>query len=252
MTISTSAPSRMMSNKPSFGRDVGEFLRGRENAQKGSQENFGVHITALVPLGGEKITVRVAVSSPYGREENEFVLMREHTEQLELAIGSISEEMLPELEYYAEVARAYNSACASLAYTQSSLRALTSKLSQKGFPRDVCLDAVSCVRARGFVNEEDVAVRRAQLCAEKRWGRSRICAKLREEGFEESALESAQRYLDEIDFIALCKETIEKKYGNLPEDRHERDLICASLSRLGYSPSEIRSAMALCQKKSAL
>ena len=242
----------MMSNKPSFGRDVGEFLRRREPAQKESCNDLGVHIAALVPFGGEKVTVRVTVSNPYGREEREFVLMREHTERLELFVGSVSEEMLPELEYYAEVARAYNSACASLAYTQSSLRALISKLLQKGFPRDVCLDAGECVRERGFVNEGDVAVRRAQLCVEKRWGRSRICAKLREEGFEESALNLAQSYLDEVDFIALCKETIEKKYGGIPEDRHERDLICASLSRSGYSPSEIRSAMALCQKKSAL
>ena len=92
MTISTSAPSRMMSNKPSFGRDVGEFLRGRENAQKGSQENFGVHITALVPLGGEKITVRVAVSSPYGREENEFVLLQELNREIN-TIGSKANDL---------------------------------------------------------------------------------------------------------------------------------------------------------------
>jgi SOS response regulatory protein OraA/RecX len=239
----------MMSNKPSFGRDVGEFLRGREPAREESCHDFGVHITALIPFGGEKVTVRVSVSSPYGREESEFVLMREHSERLELSVGGISEEMLPELEYYAEVARAYNSACASLAYTQSSLRALVAKLSQKGFPRDICLDAVECVRERGFINEGEVAVRRAQLCVEKRWGRSRISAKLREEGFEESALHFAQSYLDEVDFVALCREMIEKKYGTIPEDRHDRELLCAALSRLGYSPSEIRSAMALCQKK---
>ena len=112
-----------------FGRDTMEFLRsvGACPVDGGETANSGVRINSISPMGSEKVVVRVTVSNPSGREEAEFLILREHSESLELKIGDIEEELLPELEYFVEVARAYSSACSSFAYTCSSVSMLMKK-----------------------------------------------------------------------------------------------------------------------------
>lgn len=244
-TISTSVPSRMTMSKPAFGKSAEEFVRNLGAEENSScSEGFGCRITALIPQGGEKVTVRVLVSNPSGREDVEFLVLTVHAESLELSVGEVEEEMLPELEYYAEVARAYGSACASFAFAPSSYAALSKKLLQKGFSKGVCSDAIACLRRTGFVKEDEIALRRAQIFVEKRWGSTRILAKLREEGFDTDACRPVKEYLDGVDFPEICKELIAKRFGSVPSDRHERELLCASLLRMGHSAADIRRAMA--------
>ena len=236
----------MMSNNPSFGRDAKDFLKQLGVCERVSDQNeYGIRIKSVTPCGSEKKTVRVLVSNPSGRDETEFVLMNIHVDALGLEVGEIDEELLPELEYFAVVAKAYNSACASFAFTPSSYSALYKKLLQKGFDRDACSDAIACLKETGFVKEDEIALRRAQIFVGKRWGRTRIVMKLREEGFDDSALKLTKDYLDEIDFGEICAEHISKKYGNIPEDDHGRRLMYASLSRMGFSSSDIKSALKL-------
>ena len=230
-----------------FGRDAMEFLRsvGACPVDGGETANSGVRINSISPMGSEKVVVRVTVSNPSGREEAEFLILREHSESLELKIGDIEEELLPELEYFVEVARAYSSACSSFAYTCSSVSMLMKKLILKGFPRDVSADAIECVKARGFIDEKAIAVRRVQVLSEKHWGRSRILLKLREEGFGAEAMSAASEELDGIDFSDSCAELIRKRFGSIPEEKNELDKMYASLSRMGFSPSDIKAAMSL-------
>ena len=243
-TISTSAPLRMMSNKLGFGRDAKEFLKEQGISAGSSVEiKYGIFIRSIVASGSDKKTVRISVSNPSGREELEFVLMNFHVESLSLSVGEISEELFPDLEYFAEVAKAYNSACSSFAFTPSSYSALFKKLLMKGFSKDVSYDAIDCLRHTDFVREDDIALRRAQIFVEKRWGRNRIIMKLREEGFDDGSMSLAKKFLDETDFSAICAEYIMKKYGGLPEDDHERKLMYASLSRMGFSTLDIRLAL---------
>lgn len=233
-----------MSDNPGFGRDVNAFLKERGlSCDSKSAESFGIRITALSPSGGEKTVVRVLVSNPSGREENEFLIMNAHAEELSLSVGEIDEELLPDLEYFAEVARAYSSACSSFAFAPSSYAALKNKLLQKGFPRDVADSAIDCLHSQGFVKEDEIALRRAQIFVGKRWGRSKILLKLREEGFSDSSLISAREYLEGVDFSVSCAELILKRFGGVPEEKHDRDLMCASLSRMGFSSSDIRRAI---------
>lgn len=235
----------MMSNKLGFGRDAEEFLRARgcDCSEDAELLTHGARITAITPLGNERITVRVTVANQYGSESLEFVLMREHSEELGLKIGGIDEEVLPELEYYAEVARAYGSACASFAYTYASYAVLFQKLLQKGFAKDVAEDAIESVKLRGFVNEEEIAIRRSQVLAEKHWGRARIVMKLREEGFDGAAMYAVSCQLDGFDFVDSCAALIKKKYKSVPPDGHKKELMYASLMRMGFSSAEIRDAM---------
>ena len=245
-TISTSVPLRTMSNTPVFGRDAKAFLVNLGiKEEKPTAKEYGINITAIVPLGNEKKTVRVLVANPAGREEFEFSVLNIHAEELLLSIGEIEDEILHELEYYAEVAKAYSSACASFAFTPSSYSALFKKLLTKGFPKDVCEDTMACIKATGFVKEDEIALRRAQIFVGKRWGRMRILMKLREEGFADEALILATEYLDGTDFPTICAEQIRKKYGRIPEDDHGRKLMYASLSRMGFSASDIKSALKL-------
>ena len=233
-----------MSDKTTPYRDAADFLRslGIDKSEAAKKE-YGIFIKSLAPCGGEKTTVKVTVSNPSGREETEFLLMNLHVESLSLKVGEISEEILPELEYFSEVARAYSSACASFAFTPSSYSALFKKLLSKGFPKDVCYDAIDCLKNTDFVREDEIALRRAQIFVEKRWGRSRIIMKLREEGFDDGAMIAAKSFLDETDFSSICAEHIRKKYGHIPEDGHERKLMFASLARMGFSTSDIVQAM---------
>lgn len=236
-----------MSMAAGFGRDAMEFLRsvGIDSSVESEESNGGVRINSISPVGSEKVVVRVTVSNPSGREEAEFLLLREHSEALELKIGAIDEELLPELEYFAEVARAYSSACSSFAFSPTPLKALSKKLVQKGFERDVASDAIAAFEKSGAIDEGEMACRRAQLLSEKPWGRSRILMKLREDGFEDGAISCAMSALDEVDFASNCAELIRKRFGSIPKERYELDKMYASLSRMGFSSSDIRSAMSL-------
>lgn len=233
-----------MSDKPSFGKDAKDFLKnlGVDEFDTVIKE-YGIRITAISPCGSEKKTVRVLISNPSGRDEIEFVLMNIHVDSLSLVVGEIEEDILPELEYFAEVAKAYSSACASFAFTPSSYSALFKKLLNKGFLKDVVADAIECLRETGFVKEDEIALRRAQIFVEKRWGRTRIIMKLREEGFDNASMRLANDFLDETDFSKICAEHIHKKYSRVPDNDHDRKLMYASLLRMGFSSSDIKQAL---------
>ena len=242
-----------MSNKLSFGRDAEDFLRSRSGNSSLNNDNdgggYGIRITALVPSGNGSVTVHVSVTGCGGQEQSEHILLAEHVSQLSLAIGEISGEIMEEIEYFASVARGYFSAINSFAYGPSSLRALESKLVNKDFDRDVAHEAVLLVKARGYIDECEIAARRAQLLVDKKWGRTRIIAKLREEGFDTDALHRALEELAEVDFAENCAALIRKKFGDLPEIPRERNNALASLSRMGYSSSDIRRAIDLLNDK---
>ena len=233
-----------MSNKAGFGRDAGEFLKKLENESRSVENSLenGAYIRSIVE-NGDSVRVSVTVANSSGSENVEFVVLAEAVGDLALSVGEIPIELLPEIEYQSEVARAYFSACSSFAFVPSSLRGLWKKLLQKGFEKDVCDLAIEAVKRRGFVDEGEIALRRAQIFIEKRWGRSRIFAKLREEGFSDSALDKVRDFLEDVDFPEICAELILRKFGGVPEDRHERELMIASLTRTGYSGAEIREAI---------
>ncbi len=243
-----------MSDKLTFGRDINEFLRSHgaprtEAADSDNGNGYGIRLLSAKPSGDERVILAISVSNPSGSEETEMVLLTEHFREMGLSVGALDAEIMPELEYWSEVARAYFSACSSFAYTPSSLSTLRKKLIQKGFSKDVASDAIASVKSRGFVDEGQIALRRAQLCVDKKWGRSRVLMKLREEGFDEDSLGEARKFLATVNFAENCAALIKRKFGNIPDDRHERELMCASLSRMGYSAADIRTAQEIVKKQ---
>ncbi len=187
--------------------------------------------------------ITAGVKNDSGQENIEFILLPTLFDKLEPRLGEIDVDFLDSLDYCASVSAAYLSACASLAYTQCSLKALCKKLVMKGFSKDVSLDATAIIQEQGFIDEDTIAARRTEIMLSKLWGRSKIIQKLREEGFSESTLTHAVQLLQDVDFCENCLRLIEEKYAIAPCERRERDKMYASLLRMGYSQSEIRAAI---------
>lgn len=202
-----------------------------------------IYIISLSSTDGDRVLVRVLIENESGREETEFCLLREFAEKMNLEAGEIDSGEISEIEYFAEVTRAYFSACSSFAFTESSLKALERKLIQKGFDKNIACEAVEYLASRGFIDEAEIAKNRARVFLNKKWGRGRIFSKLNEEGFPKHAVECVRDELDKIDFAEICADLIKKKFGELPEDRREREKMYASLIRFGYSGSDIKAAM---------
>lgn len=200
-------------------------------------------VKGIARRGDSTVLVTVEVSNSSGQEGVEFILLDELFLLLDIEIGAEVGEALSDIDLYSQVTAAYSSALASFAYIPSSLRALYRKLIVKGFSKETSRAAIDIIRERGFVDEEDIAIRRAELMLEKLWGRSRILKKLCEEGFPGNVIERVSDSLDGVDFSESCKRVIEKKYTEIPEDRKERDKMYAALIRLGYSSSDIRKAI---------
>ncbi len=188
--------------------------------------------------------VDVEVTNGEQVHSESFLLLDEFFSELDVNIGAISEELLCDIEFWSRVTEAYMSACRSFAFTPSSLNMLKKKLINKGFERNVAEQATAHLRSRGYVNEQDIALRRAEIFVGKMWGQTRIMAKLREEGFGDSVGDAVCEYLESVDMVELCSKLIDKKYGGVPSEKREREKLSGALYRYGYSPSEIRLAMA--------
>lgn len=195
------------------------------------------------------VCVSVEVSNESGCECVEFVILDELLDDIGLQMGAIDEDALYELDRAADVTAAYMSACASFAYTQGSLKSLYRKLIQKGFSKESSSMAIDIVESRGFVDEDEIAARRAEIMLSKLWGRSRILKKLREEGFSDVVIRGAFESIENTDFAENCAKVIEKKYSQVPMERRERDKMYASLARMGYSSSEIKKALSIIENQ---
>ncbi len=196
-----------------------------------------------------KVLVTLTVGNGSGCEDIEFLILRElfderFDEQFdELPDGDVELYVVGQLEELADVTAAFSSACASLAFSQCSSKALFRKLLIKGFSKSASEAAVELCELRGYIDEVAMAIRRAEIMVEKMWGRVRILAKLREEGYSDFAIDSAREYLDGVDFSEVCSRVILKKYRKITEERMAREKMYASLARLGFSRTDIREAV---------
>lgn len=144
-----------------------------------------------------------------------------------------------------------NTANNRLAYAQAlrflTLRAHSShelflKLT-KNHSKECANFAIERCRELGFIDDGDFALRYAQeLYNKKKYGKSRIIAELKKKGIGTELIDTA---LDSLDFNADLSilDIIEKKYSSCLNDEKGRRRMIAGLTRLGYSYSEIKSAI---------
>lgn len=97
----------------------------------------------------------------------------------------------------------------------------------------------------GMLDEPKSARREAERDLAKLWGDRRIFAALRAKGYSKAALAEVVGFLSEQDSAARCAALIEKRRMALPRDERGAARFVASLTRYGYTGSEIRAALAL-------
>lgn len=201
-----------------------------------------IQITDMRRRSDATVVVDVTVCGGGQSEKLTFAFLSELYDAAELCPGEISADVLCDIEFWANVTDAFNSACRSIAFAPSSYRALSAKLLAKGFAKSIAEQAIELIKRRGYVKEGEIAQRRAEILLSKLWGQTRIINKLYEEGFRDDALEEVYLFLEGVDMAEQCAALIEKRYGDVPEDKSKRDKLAAALYRYGYSPSEIRTA----------
>ncbi len=208
---------------------------------------FASVISVSALEGKSELLVSVLLESGYGREERSYLLPLDMLDDVGIRLKGmpyeISEETLDALVLSDAVAHALRRAYGIISYGACSYRKLERKLREKGVEREAAIKAVEIVKDKGYIDEEELARRLCELSIKKYWGRSRIIRKLREELYCDEAIASAAEYLDTVDFSLQCANLIEKRYMTIPSDRYEMQKMFASISRYGYSGSEISEAV---------
>ena len=206
---------------------------------------MNVNIISLTQRGDDCVAVTFLLSHGEHEDFETFLVSRARFSQLKLSVGEASTDIYDEVSYYGKLYEACKQAMSFLAYGDCSRRKLIAKLRGKGIEPEIAEEAVSELESKGYINDIVNAAREAERCARKLWGKRRITAALYEKGYEEEASRRAIFALEDagVDFTENCAELICKRYDDLPADPKEKAKLFASMTRYGYSSSEINSAI---------
>lgn len=193
---------------------------------------------------GAEVLLRITLESGEHREERRLLLTTEQYCELKPCRGEISEEFFERLEEAAELCAALRSGENLLSFGANSVQLLAQKLMRRGFTRDVASAAAERLARMGLINETEDLRREVEKCLRKLWGAKRIGSHLWSRGFGSEAMTTLSALLEEVDFSANCAALIRRHYVGIPTDPDERRRMIASLSRYGYTLTEIRSAIA--------
>ncbi len=205
-----------------------------------------IKITSVTAVnGGADVALGVRIDSGKNFETKRIVLLARRYASLGVEKGNIDEETLELLDNEGEICSAVKRGMYILGYGASSKKNLILKLRQKGFSRESAENAAEYLCELGYINEENDAVREAERCLSKYWGRRRIAAALYEKGYSDRAVQVAINSLDGIDFSKKCAEYILRKYKAIPRDSSEMKKLFSAMLRYGYSSSEIKEAITI-------
>ena len=197
--------------------------------------------------GGEETEVTFEIKSPSGEHcsKQSFIISSSSYLTLGLEIGASDTEQYDVVSREADVWSATKKALFLLGYGACSEKALRMKLISKGFDKEIAAEAVSSLSLRGLIREGDDATRVAEKMLAKLWGKKRIISGLYEKGYSAEAVSAAINALEDsgVDFVENCRKLIDARYSLDPSDRQSVSKVFSSLSRYGYSASEIKQAM---------
>jgi len=208
-----------------------------------------IAVTALVAFNdGNEICISVEISNGENSEEKKLCVLAEQYSLLRIKKGEISSFQFDEIEHASDICSAYKKGLYLLGYGACSEKNLIYKLKTRGFENDISSEAVAMLSENGYINEADDAQREAERCVAKLWGKKRIISHLYSKGFGDTAVKKAYSFLSEIDFTENCRKLIlrdhKKQLATAQADDKEKQKLFASLSRMGYSFSEIKEASA--------
>ena len=202
-------------------------------------------VQSVTPAGeGEAVTVVLALPDPEGKKAQRvsFCLLVEQYAELEVKAGPVTSEKAEELLDAGRLCGAIRRGIALLGYGDQSARWLAYKLTAKGVDRDTAARATAYLTEKGYIREDDTAALRAEQDLRKGWGERRIREDLIAHGFTHEAVEEAMEELSNTDWVETCAAAIRKKYGEIPEDKGERQKMLAAMMRLGYDTDTVKAA----------
>lgn len=152
-------------------------------------------------------------------------------EELELFLAAIN------------VRRAFNKAANLLSYRDHSEKEILMKLRTAGFADESSQAAINRLRELRMLNDERFAeIYANELCRRKKFSRRRILQELSLKGIDRETAENAVDSLD-IEANQCIIELLQTKFrGKFSDDKGKQRTV-AALVRMGYSYSDIRSAM---------
>ncbi len=203
-------------------------------------------VLSVTPAGeGETVTVVLALPDPEGKQARRvrFHLLVEQYAELKVQTGTVTPAYVDALLDAGRLCGAIRRGMALLQYGDQSARRLAYKLTAKGVDRETADRAAAYLTEKGCIREDDTATLRAEQGIRKGWGERRIREDLIAHGFTREAVEEAMESLGDTDWEETCAEAIRKKYGEIPEDRGERQKLMAAMMRLGYDTETVREAM---------
>lgn len=155
----------------------------------------------------------------------------------------INEEELTELLDAVSFRRAYNKGLDLLSRRPHGTRELIKKLCEKGHEKGAAEKACDRLSELGLLNDEEFARMLAnELYERKGYGIKRIKQELIFRGLDREIAENAIESLD-IDTQTRIILVIKKKYFNKIDDEKGRKRAIDGLMRLGYSYSDIKTAL---------
>ncbi len=194
---------------------------------------------------GSEIAVNVACFDDFEDVKDEkLIISTADYLELKLKKGEISEEIFEEINDRANFRRGLKKAESLLSYSQKSPEALYIKLVKSGFDKDIAARVISFITENSYINEKRDAVRIAEMCLKKFWGKKKILFQIREKGYGDIAIQSVKEFLNDIDFVERCLEYMIKKYEGVPKDPDKRNKMFLALMRYGYSQENIIDACA--------
>lgn len=200
-------------------------------------------IVSLAARGDEEIAVTFEIRSGEHTQTQRFTVSAATVADLHLHTGVCDTDCYDAVSRASEVCSAIKKALYLLGYGRCSESALCRKLVSKGIDREIAAEAVEELCRRGYLDAENDALREAERCVAKHWGRKRIAAALFEKGYRQSTIQSALNRLEDdgVDFVEVCAERLRRT--EIPDDPDACRKLIASLERNGFSRSEIRDAM---------
>ena len=201
-------------------------------------------LVSLSAREGDQIAVSFEIRNGEGVQQEQFLIPTALVADLRLASGEVDRSCYDAVVRGAELHAAIKRGLRILSYGSASEKMLCRKLQMKGIRREIAEEAVAELCCQGYLNPTEDALREADRCVRKLWGRRRIVSALLEKGYPRDSIENVLDSLsnDGVDFVEVCAERIRTCVGELPTDPSDRRKLVASLVRYGFESCEIREA----------
>ena len=206
-----------------------------------------ISIVSLSARGENEVVVTFEIREGDRFQKESFLISAARMADWRLRCGETTRDCFDTVSHGAQVYGATKRGLYLLGYGACSERALCQKLIAKGVSRDVAREAVAELCQAGYINEEADAMREAERCVAKEWGKRRIVGALRAKGFSDAAIKNALNELEDagVDYVELCVRRIRKQVGVVPSEPAKKQKLISAQMRYGFSVSEIKEAFSL-------